>query len=236
MSHEIIKNIFVTADRRVIVCHAPGNIQPQIFHEEEYEPLTELLRKEGYERLEEEILYLFFLGVWQNAPFDECEHAAAYIRRKVRDEGAHYRDFVIAARDIGPYSASLAMAMGRYDIPMFLADKPDLLSRPPMALVIGALESVRSNFGCRELFGCLKTGLTGLAWDEIDRLENYAITWKIHGAAWERDWVEHPDGYGIPVDEAAQMQLDELNELRARAIAPFAALRERLKGVHHLMQ
>ncbi len=122
------------------------------------------------------------------------------------------------------------MAMGRYDIPMFLADKPDLLSRPPMALVIGALESVRSNFGCRELFGCLKTGLTGLAWDEIDRLENYAITWKIHGAAWERDWVEHPDGYGIPVDEAAQMQLDELNELRARAIAPFAALRERLKG------
>lgn len=164
------------------------------------------------------------------SPFDECEHAAAYIRRKVRDEGAHYRDFVIAARDIGPYSASLAMAMGRYDIPMFLADKPDLLSRPPMALVIGALESVRSNFGCRELFGCLKTGLTGLAWDEIDRLENYAITWKIHGAAWERDWVEHPDGYGIPVDEAAQAQLDELNELRARAIAPFAALRERLKG------
>ncbi len=164
------------------------------------------------------------------SPFDECEHAAAYIRRKVRDEGAHYRDFVIAARDIGPYSASLAMAMGRYDIPMFLADKPDLLSRPPMALVIGALESVRSNFGYKELFGCFKTGLTGLSWDEIDRLENYAITWKIHGAAWERDWFEHPDGYGIPVDEAAQAQLDELNELRARAIAPFAALRERLKG------
>ena len=39
MSHEIIKNIFVTADRRVIVCHASSNIQPQIFHEEENEPL-----------------------------------------------------------------------------------------------------------------------------------------------------------------------------------------------------
>lgn len=34
MSHEIIKNIFVTADRRVIVCHASSNIQPQIFHED----------------------------------------------------------------------------------------------------------------------------------------------------------------------------------------------------------
>ena len=34
------------------------------------------------------------------SPFDECEHAAAYIRRKVRDEGARCRDFVVAARDI----------------------------------------------------------------------------------------------------------------------------------------
>ena len=65
MSHEIIKNIFITVDRRVIVCHAPGNIEPQVFQEEEYGPLTTLLREEGYERLEEEILYLFFLGVWQ---------------------------------------------------------------------------------------------------------------------------------------------------------------------------
>lgn len=76
MSHEIIKNIFVTADRRVIVCHASSNIQPQIFHEEEYGPLTTLLRKEGYERLEEEILYLFFLGVWQN----DLRHGRAVAR------------------------------------------------------------------------------------------------------------------------------------------------------------
>ena len=62
--------------KRQIVCHAPGNIQPQIFHEEEYEPLTELLRKEGYERLEEEILYLFFLGVWQN----DLRHGRAVAR------------------------------------------------------------------------------------------------------------------------------------------------------------
>ena len=52
------------------------------------------------------------------SPFDECEHAAAYIRRKVRDEGARCRDFVVAARDIEPYSAFLAMAMARYDIPV----------------------------------------------------------------------------------------------------------------------
>ncbi len=37
MSHEIIKTSS-SPPTGVIVCHAPGNIQPQIFHEEEYEP------------------------------------------------------------------------------------------------------------------------------------------------------------------------------------------------------
>ena len=164
------------------------------------------------------------------SPFDECEHAAAYIRRKVRDEGARYRDFVIAARDIEPYSAFLAMAMARYDIPVFLAEKPDLLSRPPMALVTGALDAVRGNFRYEDLFSCLKTGLAGLDWDEIDKLENYVLTWNIRGGAWERPWTEHPDGYGQSIDEAAKAQLAELNALREKAIGPFAALRDALAG------
>ena len=164
------------------------------------------------------------------SPFDECEHAAAYIRRKVRDEGARYRDFVVCARDIEPYSATLAMAMARYDVPVFLAEKPDLLSRPPMALVTGALEAAQSYFKYEDLFGCLKTGLTSLTRDEVDKLENYVLTWNIRGGAWERDWTEHPDGYGLPFDDRSRTQLAELNELRARAIAPFSALREALKG------
>lgn len=164
------------------------------------------------------------------SPFDECEHAAAYIRRKVRDEGARYRDFVVAARDIEPYSAALSMAMARYDVPVFLAEKPDLLSRPPMALVMGALEAVRTGFRYEEMFSCLKTGLTSLTRDEVDRLENYVLTWNIRGGAWERDWTEHPDGYGLPMDEHVRVVLSELNALRARAIAPFTDLRERLKG------
>lgn len=48
--------------------------------------------------------------------------------------------------------------------------------------------------------------------------------------AWEREWTEHPDGYGLPIDENAKAQLAELNILRKRAIAPFSALREALAG------
>ena len=164
------------------------------------------------------------------SPFDECEHAAAYIRRKVRDGGARYRDFVVCARDIEPYAAALSMAMARYDVPVFLAEKPDLLSRPPMALVTGALAAAQSYFQYEDMFGCLKTGLIHLTRDEVDRLENYVLTWNIRGSAWERDWIEHPDGYGLPIDDSVRTELEQLNALRARAVAPFAALRERLRG------
>lgn len=56
------------------------------------------------------------------------------------------------------------------------------------------------------------------------------LTWNIRGGAWEREWTEHPDGYGLSIDENAKAQLAELNTLRKRAIAPFSALRETLAG------
>lgn len=165
-----------------------------------------------------------------SSPFDECEHAAAYIRRKVRDEGARYRDFVVTARDIEPYAAFLEMAMSRYDVPVFLAEKPDLLSRPPLAMVTNALEAVQEGFKYETLFACYKTGLTHVSPDEIDMLENYVLTWGVRGRAWEQNWEEHPDGYGSKIDDNARKRLNELNHIRERAIAPFLSLREALKG------
>lgn len=164
-----------------------------------------------------------------DSPFEECEHAAAFIRRTVREEGARWRDFAVAARSMDGYAAPLQMAMARYDIPIFLAEKADLLAKPALALVTGALAACAEFWRYEELFGCLKTGLCGLSPDEVDRLENYVLTWRVRGGAWERDWTGHPAGYGAPFDEDAKAELESLNRLRARAIAPFAALRGALK-------
>ncbi len=164
------------------------------------------------------------------SPYEECEHAAAYIRKTVRETGAHWRDFVIAARSMDGYAAALHMAMSRYGIPVFLAEKADLLAKPALALVTGALDACSEYWRYEDLFACLKTGLCGLAPDEIDRLENYVLTWRIRGGAWEREWTGHPAGYGIPFDETSRAELEALNRLRTRAIAPFAALRASLKA------
>ena len=120
------------------------------------------------------------------SPFDECEHAAAYIRRKVRDEGARYRDFVVCCaryRAVQRHARDGDGTVRRAGVPR---EKPDLLSRPPMAMVVGALAAAESYFQYEDLFGCLKTGLTSLTRDEVDKLENYVLTWNIRGGAWER--------------------------------------------------
>lgn len=158
------------------------------------------------------------------SPYEECEYAAAYIRRTIRETGAHYRDFVVAAREIEPYAAVLQLVMERYEIPVFISTKSDLMQKPPLALVTGALHTVANGYRYEDLFGCLRTGLCALTMEEIDRLENYALTWRIQGNAWQRPFTEHPDGYGLEFDETAQQTLSQLNALRERMITPFAQL------------
>lgn len=164
------------------------------------------------------------------SPFNECEHAAAYILQKVREEGCHFSDFIVTARDITTYSAPLEMAMARYEVPAFFAGKEDLLFKPPIALVLGALQAVIGNFQYEDMFACFKTNLTMLSFEEVDKLENYVLTWDIKGGAWCREWDEHPDGYGMEQTEKSKQQLQGLNELRQKAIAPFVNLREQISG------
>lgn len=57
--------------------------------------------------------------VCAETPFAECTHAAAWIRRIVRETGARWRDFAVVSRDGDSYAAALEMAMAQYDVPIF---------------------------------------------------------------------------------------------------------------------
>ncbi len=164
-----------------------------------------------------------------DTPFAECTHAAAWIRRIVRETGAHWRDFAVVSRDGESYTAALEMAMTQYDIPIFLSEKTDLLQKPPLALVTGALEAAVNGLRYEDVFGCLKTGLCDVTPDETDRLENYVLTWRVRGGTWNKEWKNHPDGYGRTIDEQTATELETLNELRVHTITPFIALQTGLK-------
>ena len=163
--------------------------------------------------------------------FHETEYAAAEILSLVRTGRYRFRDIAVTARDLDSYSAAIENVFERYGVPVYLSRRSDILEKPVLSLLAGALDAVSGGYEYEDMFRYLKTGLGGLTDDECDRLENYVIQWDIHGAMWVRDedWTANPAGWRegfTPEEEAA---LADINALRRRVGGPLGRLAAGLK-------
>lgn len=163
--------------------------------------------------------------------FEETEYVAAKILELVRTGGCRFRDIAVAARNLDEYAATIENVFERYGIPVYLSRRSDVLEKPVLSLLAGALDAVTGGYEYEDMFRWLKTGLAGLSDEEVDKLENYVITWDIHGSMWtrEEDWTGNPDGWRESFTEAQAQRLAELNVLRRRAGGPLRRLAEGLK-------
>jgi len=164
--------------------------------------------------------------------FSETEAAAAEIRWLVASGEYRYRDIAVSARNMADYESTIQIVFERYGIPVYLSRRSDILETPAMTLITGALAAVTGGFEYEDVFRCLKTGLAGLTPEECDRLENYVLTWEIHGSMWLKnmDWSANPDGYGAPWGERQTEALADINSLRRRVRQPMLLLSEGLKS------
>ncbi len=161
------------------------------------------------------------------APRGEVEWTAAKIRELLRTGGYRLRDIAVTARDMGEYDHLLETVFRRYDLPVYLARKHDILDRPVMTLVVAALETASRGYEYDSLFRYLKTGLTGLPEEDRDLLENYVLKWEIRQGGWTgADWKRHPDGYGAKFEPKDLDLLARLNQARRQVIAPLERLRK----------
>ena len=164
--------------------------------------------------------------------FSEVEQTAADIRRLVAAGKCRYRDITVAARNMGDYESVIENVFERYGIPAYLSRRSNILETPTLSLLTGVLSAVTGGFEYEDMFRYLKTGLAGMTSGECDRLENYVLTWEIHGRMWVRDvdWTANPDGYGAPWDESRTAALADINALRRRVGGPLRRLDEGLKA------
>ena len=155
----------------------------------------------------------------------ECEFAAAKALTLVRERGCRWRDIAIAVRGFEDYRPLLESTFRHYGVPLFVAKKSDLLSRPLPALVSLAYDILDGGWDVDDVVSYLRTGLTGLSAAECDTLETYIFKWQLRAAAWQRrgDWKQHPDGYGGTDNDASRERLDQINALRRRVAAPLLA-------------
>ena len=164
--------------------------------------------------------------------FSEVEQTAADIRRLVAAGKCRYRDVTVAARNMADYEGIIETVFERYEIPVYLSRRSDMLEKPVWSLITGVLSALENGFEYEDMFRWLKTGLSGLTPEECDLLENYVLTWEIHGRMWLRDvdWTDNPDGYGAPWDGRRQARMKRINQLRQRVRKPLAALDAGLKS------
>ncbi|MBR3569174.1 MAG: PD-(D/E)XK nuclease family protein [Oscillibacter sp.] len=162
----------------------------------------------------------------------EAEQTAADIVRLVSAGRARYRDITVSARNMEDYLGILQTVFSRWEIPAYFSKRSDILEKPAISLVTGALSAATGGYEYDDMFRWLKTGLGGLSAEECDILENYALKWEVHGAMWTRDadWAEHPDGYGNEWGDEQTARLKRVNRLRARVRETLLPLSEGLKN------
>ena len=161
-----------------------------------------------------------------------CLDAAGRIQ-VLAEAGWRYRDVAVCCADWETYRPVLEAVCQRFSIPLYASGSDPLEQDPVTGMLLAALDAATGGMETEDVLRFLKSGLSAVPPEDCDRLENYARTWRIRGRRWERSWDLHPDGVGLPLDDAAQAALERLNGLRAAAVAPLAALRDGLRAAEN---
>ena len=159
----------------------------------------------------------------------ECELAAARALELVREQGCRWRDIAILARGFEDYRGCLESMFRHYGVPLYTAARSDLLSKPLAALMGGVFDIHQSGWAVDDVVSYLRTGLAGLDRSACDELEDYIFKWQLRAPAWERNrkWRQHPDGYGMEYDQAAEEKLSRINDSRKAVSKPLLAYYQR---------
>ena len=161
---------------------------------------------------------------------EECELAVGRVQALIRG-GARWREIGVAYTDAAAFESNLENMLDRYGIPAYFSGERSILRHGVVRSVIFALEAAACGMETETVCEYLHSGYAPLTLAEADRLENYALVWKLRGSRWELPFDKNPTG--APLDplsrEDLAARLIPLNEAREKAIVPLLLLRDGLR-------
>lgn len=163
---------------------------------------------------------------------EECDFVASEIKRLVRKEGYRYRDIAVIERTNGDYKNQLLSSFRKYDIDCFNDSRQPVLSQPLMAFMLSLFDILGEGFQNEMVLRFLKTGLFGFTIEEIATIEDYILMWNIRASEWKKEWTNNPDGFGKEFLESSSKQLEKLNKLRERIVAPILSLQNKITNTN----
>ena len=160
-------------------------------------------------------------------PTSECELAAALLRQRALS-GVRCREMAVVCGDLESYGAALQAAFEKYDLPLYLSQKTDLLQTPALQAALGGLNALEDGLSFEALIDWLRCGVGGLSRDALDRLENYCFQWEIRGSKWLSPFTDPTCGYDRPAEDEPQ-RLAAVEASRQTAAHLLGTLQDDLK-------
>lgn len=159
-----------------------------------------------------------------SSPGEEIRQICIKIRELIRKKEYCYRDFAIVTGNLETYAAHVETEAEKFDIPVYMDYTKGILLNPFIEYIRSALKLVMDNFSYQSVFHYLRSGLTGFAREDTDKLENYVIACGISGRKkWSSLFTAMPEGTG-------EEELASFNRMRLSILEQFVPLMERGTG------
>ncbi|NLP35326.1 MAG: helicase-exonuclease AddAB subunit AddB [Clostridiales bacterium] len=156
-------------------------------------------------------------------PEAEVAFVAREIKRLVREKGYRYQDIAVVTGDIENYGRSVKHKFAQMDIPCFIDYKKDILNNPFVELLRSVIAIVTEDYSYESVFRYLRTGLSGVAMDDIDLFENYILATGIRGSK------RYQEPFTRNFRSRDKVDLDQINAVREQLLVEVQPLYEVLK-------
>ncbi|HZJ82551.1 MAG TPA: helicase-exonuclease AddAB subunit AddB, partial [Clostridia bacterium] len=137
-------------------------------------------------------------------------------------------------RNLEGYDRLISAIFPQYGIPFFIDKKKEIESHPLVTLILSMMDIFVHNWSYEAVFRYLKTGLTGIAKEDIDILENYVLASGIRGNQWTNgdNWNFRPEsGFNSRgMTETELSIVDRVNETKWQILEPLMKFRKKTKG------
>lgn len=155
-------------------------------------------------------------------PREEAERIGKIISHLVRTGQCRFRDIGIIVGMDSEYESHIKNTMDKLDIPYFMDQNRSILNNPCMESIRSVLMMIASDFSYESVFRYLKAGMSNLAYEEIELLENYIIACGIRSYAWLNKPFERK------LRHMEEEELENLNSIRTAFLEEIGELREEL--------
>ncbi len=152
-------------------------------------------------------------------PAEEVHQTAIAIRRLL-EEGMAYRDIAVIMGDMESYAPYVEAEFAQMGIPCYLDRTRGILLNPMIEFIRSALELYRKDFSYEAVFHYLRSGMSGIAVESIDELENYVIQTGLRGyKKWSRLFTHKTEEM-----QEREEKLEQLNSVREQFISQVEML------------